>query len=170
MSLFRPFEPNPFRVNAFTITGVLGHVTSGADIDVDVKARAHEIEDGRDCGIPLAGGELYSITAADLTRNEEILRDPNQRHREALLAPAERRIEEPPAIAAFRSRFTLSRQTAEAFLSLEPLDAAGFLIAGLPQVPPDQLVWPAPDAPLPPAEPIVCPPGAMLARARDRRG
>ena len=170
MSAFLPLEPNPFRVNAFTITNVRADVTRSAEIDADVKARANEIEDGRDCSIPLAAAARHPVTIADLTQNEEILRDPNRRHGQALLVPVEHPFDEPAAVAEFRKQHTLTPKAADSFLRLDPLDATDLLVTGLPEVPLERLVFPAAEPPAPLLTPLRCPPSAMLVRARDRRG
>jgi hypothetical protein len=170
MSAFLPLEPNPFRVNAFTITGVRPDVTRSAEIDAEVKGRAHEIEDGRDCSIALTGGARHPVTIADLTQNEEVLRDPNRRHCQALLVPVEHPFQEPAAIAEFRQRHTLTPKAADTFLRLEPLDATDLLVSGLPEVPVERLVFPAAEPPAPALAPLRCAASALLVRARDRRG
>lgn len=171
MSTFLPFEPNPFLVNAFTITGVPVDVVKSIDIQDLVKARADEIDhDGSVC-IPSGLGKTYLVTTADLTAREELLRDPNRRPREELLVPAKHPIGDIEGVKEFQTRHKLTRSAADSLLRFDPLDATHLLVAGLPEVPCQHLIVEnpsAPERPKLPRSPLKL--ELMLVKARDSSG
>lgn len=170
MSLLRPFEPNPFLVNAFTISDVPVTAVKPKDIRDLIEGQAQKSEQGEDIVIPAGGGRTYHVTVADLNSNEELLCDPNQRPREELLVPEEHLPRNIDGVAEFQTRHKLTPSAANAILWLEPLEATHLLTAGLPDVPPHRLVT----APPPPGVPKLArsrpAPVALLVKARDRRG
>lgn len=170
MSLFPSFERNPFRVNAFTICEVPVSAMKSRDIDDRVNARLQLIENEEDQNIPAGAGQTYRVGAADLTGNQQILKDPNRRPREEIFVPE---ISPPPTIAAveeFKRQHLLTPKAAETLLQFEPLDVSTVLVIGLPPVRLDPLAVeaPGPAVALPPRARLK--PAALLVKAKDRRG
>src|SRR3954447_1043811 len=109
MSRFQEFDPNPFRVNAFTFSGVPTEEVLPRNIKELVTARREEIEGGKKISIPAGNGKMHPVTIADLNRAQPTLLDPTARLAEELLVPASPPAPEFDEMVEFRERYTLSR-------------------------------------------------------------
>jgi hypothetical protein len=134
------FDRNPFRVNAFSLTGVAVSEVRAAVISRQLENRRVDLEHAQQVVvIPAGGDKTWPVTIADVNVAADILRDPNLRVAEELLVP------EPPipspieGAADFKARHTLNRRAAEAFLSVDPVDLTPALQGALPPVPPARL-------------------------------
>jgi len=171
MSLFRPFDPNPFCVNAFTIAEVPIEELNPSEIGELCEARRERI-DGPDAAvetIPGGGDSRYTITASDLTRAEEVLRDPSRRIAEELLMPSDYRPQALPGVAEFVRKHALTPASTRQLLRADPLNATSLLIRELPAIERGRLLSGSPSAQVPSLVPIKIPVAALLPPKRVRR-
>jgi hypothetical protein len=168
MNLFRPFDPNPFRVNAFTIIGAPVALLSPSDLLDVVRGRMSEVDDRGKVEIPAGADRVYDVRAADLPGCEEVLRDPNARPREELLMPAPHPPQGIDGVEDFCRRHRLTKRAAESLLSLEPLAASHLLVGGLPEVSRDALQGAVSEFSIPELPPVRTAAAAFLVRASDR--
>lgn len=172
MTLFRPFEPNPFLVNAFTMSDVSVTVVKPREMKDLIEGRAQQIEDTEEkyLTIPAGEGRTHPVTVADLTGTEELLCDPNRRPREELLVPEEHPLRGINGVEEFLTQHKLTRRAADALLQLDPLDATHLLVAGLPDAPLGRIATEPAKPEFPKLARSRLTPTVLLVKARDRRG
>lgn len=134
MSRFLEFEPNPFLVNAFTLSGVSPTEVLPRGIKDLIRSRREEVDSGVEITIPAADAPRV-VSIADLNAAETCLLNPNVRLDEELLVATPPPSPEFGGVAAFQEQHALSRGKVDQLLSFAPIDPTALFLAHLPETP-----------------------------------